>query len=116
MYVCVCVHVLQICKSKSMCDQFTTCLVCVLQIFCKTKSMCDQLTTSLPTDFKSAALHGDKMQRERDYVLAAFRRVSKSVGVCARNAKDAWFYIARSQDAGRKGVCAGCIHKGERNC
>lgn len=41
--------------------------------------MCDQLTTSLPTDFKTAALHGDKMQRERDYVLAAFRRVSVSV-------------------------------------
>uniref|UniRef100_A0A7S3QW36 RNA helicase n=1 Tax=Dunaliella tertiolecta TaxID=3047 RepID=A0A7S3QW36_DUNTE len=43
-------------------------------VFCKTKSMCDQLTTSLPNDLKSAALHGDKMQRERDYVLTAFKR------------------------------------------
>jgi len=49
------------------------------QVFCKTKSMCDQLATCLPTDLKSAALHGDKLQRERDYVLTAFKRVSAFV-------------------------------------
>eukprot|EP00983_Pelagomonas_calceolata_P045210 1139617-Pelagomonas_calceolata.AAC.9 len=52
------------------------------QVFCKTKSMCDQLTTSLPNDLKSAALHGDKMQRERDYVLTAFKRVRSCVHAC----------------------------------
>ena len=68
------------------------------QIFCKTKSMCDQLASSLPNEFRSAALHGDKMQRERDYVLAAFKRVSVCISVCLIDWKvsTAW-----GQDAAR---------------
>ncbi|WOH05096.1 hypothetical protein DCAR_0624509 [Daucus carota subsp. sativus] len=42
-------------------------------IFCSTKKMCDQLTRSLSRQFGTAAIHGDKSQGERDYVLNQFR-------------------------------------------
>lgn len=42
-------------------------------IFCTTKKMCDQLARSLTRQFGAAAIHGDKSQGERDYVLNQFR-------------------------------------------
>lgn len=42
-------------------------------IFCSTKKMCDQLSRSLSRQFGAAAIHGDKSQNERDYVLNQFR-------------------------------------------
>lgn len=42
-------------------------------IFCTTKKMCDQLSRSLTRQFGAAAIHGDKSQGERDYVLNQFR-------------------------------------------
>ncbi|XP_076931766.1 DEAD-box ATP-dependent RNA helicase 46-like [Bidens hawaiensis] len=42
-------------------------------IFCSTKKMCDQLARNLTRQFSAAAIHGDKSQGERDYVLNQFR-------------------------------------------
>lgn len=42
-------------------------------IFCSTKRMCDQLARSLSRQFGAAAIHGDKSQVERDWVLSQFR-------------------------------------------
>lgn len=42
-------------------------------IFCSTKKMCDQLAGTLSRQFGAAAIHGDKSQGERDYVLNQFR-------------------------------------------
>jgi ATP-dependent RNA helicase DDX5/DBP2 len=43
-------------------------------IFCETKRGCDDVTRSLRADgWPALALHGDKMQRERDWVLAEFK-------------------------------------------
>ncbi|KAK1279293.1 DEAD-box ATP-dependent RNA helicase 14 [Acorus gramineus] len=42
-------------------------------VFCSTKRMCDQLARSLTRQFGAAAIHGDKSQGERDYVLGQFR-------------------------------------------
>ncbi|KAL4581602.1 hypothetical protein LXL04_006125 [Taraxacum kok-saghyz] len=42
-------------------------------IFCSTKRMCDQLARNLTRQFSAAAIHGDKSQGERDYVLNQFR-------------------------------------------
>ncbi|XP_049398263.1 ATP-dependent RNA helicase-like protein DB10 isoform X1 [Solanum stenotomum] len=42
-------------------------------IFCSTKKMCDQLSRNLTRNFGAAAIHGDKSQGERDYVLSQFR-------------------------------------------
>ncbi|KAG9449875.1 hypothetical protein H6P81_009840 [Aristolochia fimbriata] len=42
-------------------------------IFCSTKRMCDQLARALTRSFGAAAIHGDKSQGERDYVLSQFR-------------------------------------------
>ncbi|XP_065878806.1 DEAD-box ATP-dependent RNA helicase 46 [Euphorbia lathyris] len=42
-------------------------------IFCSTKKMCDQLARNLTRQFGAAAIHGDKSQSERDYVLSQFR-------------------------------------------
>ncbi|KAL7100674.1 hypothetical protein ACP275_08G010000 [Erythranthe tilingii] len=42
-------------------------------IFCSTKKMCDQLSGNLSRQFGAAAIHGDKSQGERDYVLNQFR-------------------------------------------
>ncbi|KAL6551478.1 hypothetical protein OROGR_007632 [Orobanche gracilis] len=42
-------------------------------IFCSTKKMCDQLAGSLSRQFGAVAIHGDKSQGERDYVLNQFR-------------------------------------------
>ncbi|CAH9086877.1 unnamed protein product [Cuscuta epithymum] len=42
-------------------------------IFCATKKMCDQLARNLTRQFEVAAIHGDKSQGERDYVLNQFR-------------------------------------------
>ncbi|KAK9012494.1 hypothetical protein V6N11_040543 [Hibiscus sabdariffa] len=41
-------------------------------IFCSTKKMCDQLARNL-SRFGAAAIHGDKSQADRDYVLSQFR-------------------------------------------
>ena len=35
--------------------------------------MCDQLAWSIGREYRAAALHGDKRQQERDFVLAAFK-------------------------------------------
>lgn len=35
--------------------------------------MCDQLSRNLTRHFGAAAIHGDKSQGERDYVLSQFR-------------------------------------------
>ncbi|KAG9145845.1 hypothetical protein Leryth_023781 [Lithospermum erythrorhizon] len=42
-------------------------------IFCSTKKMCDQLSRNLNRGFGAAAIHGDKSQADRDYVLNQFR-------------------------------------------
>ncbi|XP_030544725.2 DEAD-box ATP-dependent RNA helicase 46 isoform X1 [Rhodamnia argentea] len=42
-------------------------------IFCSTKKMCDQLARNLSRQFGAAAIHGDKSQSERDFVLNQFR-------------------------------------------
>ncbi|KAJ4961644.1 hypothetical protein NE237_021554 [Protea cynaroides] len=42
-------------------------------VFCSTKKMCDQLARTLARQFGAAAIHGDKSQGERDYVLNQFR-------------------------------------------
>ncbi|ESR59780.1 hypothetical protein CICLE_v10014449mg [Citrus x clementina] len=42
-------------------------------VFCSTKKMCDQLARNLTRPFGAAAIHGDKSQSERDYVLNQFR-------------------------------------------
>ncbi|KAL3629200.1 hypothetical protein CASFOL_026422 [Castilleja foliolosa] len=42
-------------------------------IFCSTKKMCDQLARHLTRPFGAAAIHGDKSQGDRDYVLNQFR-------------------------------------------
>ncbi|KAF5740394.1 putative dead box ATP-dependent RNA helicase [Tripterygium wilfordii] len=42
-------------------------------IFCSTKKMCDQLARNLTRQFGATAIHGDKSQSERDYVLNQFR-------------------------------------------
>ncbi|KAI3686999.1 hypothetical protein L1987_80689 [Smallanthus sonchifolius] len=42
-------------------------------IFCSTKKLCDQLTRSISRNFGAAAIHGDKSQGERDWVLSQFR-------------------------------------------
>eukprot|EP00850_Spirogloea_muscicola_P011673 SM000073S21449 [mRNA] locus=s73:384536:389136:- [translate_table: standard] len=43
-------------------------------IFCSTKRMCDQLARSIGREFGAAAIHGDKSQQERDYVLGQFKQ------------------------------------------
>ncbi|KAL8141448.1 hypothetical protein V2J09_014480 [Rumex salicifolius] len=42
-------------------------------IFCSTKKLCDELTRSIRRNFGAAAIHGDKSQGERDWVLNQFR-------------------------------------------
>ncbi|KAL7104735.1 hypothetical protein ACP275_07G001500 [Erythranthe tilingii] len=42
-------------------------------IFCSTKKLCDHLARSLGRNFGAAAIHGDKSQVERDWVLNQFR-------------------------------------------
>ncbi|KAL3526072.1 hypothetical protein ACH5RR_014444 [Cinchona calisaya] len=42
-------------------------------IFCSTKKMCDLLARNLTHQFGAAAIHGDKCQSERDFVLNQFR-------------------------------------------
>lgn len=42
-------------------------------IFCSTKKLCDELTRSIKRNFGAAAIHGDKSQTERDWVLNQFR-------------------------------------------
>ena len=41
-------------------------------IFCSTKRMCDQLANQLRS-FGASAIHGDKKQQERDWVLQSFK-------------------------------------------
>lgn len=43
-------------------------------IFCTTKRMCDELSFNLRNKFGALALHGDKSQRERDFVMQQFKR------------------------------------------
>lgn len=45
-------------------------------IFCTTKRTCDQLAYHIARDFRSGALHGDKKQSERDYIMRSFKTVS----------------------------------------
>ncbi|KDP27709.1 hypothetical protein JCGZ_19832 [Jatropha curcas] len=42
-------------------------------IFCSTKRLCDQLARSIGRNFGTAAIHGDKSQGERDWVLNQFK-------------------------------------------
>ncbi|CAM6093535.1 unnamed protein product [Calypogeia fissa] len=48
-------------------------------IFCTTKRMCDELSFNLRNKYTALALHGDKSQRERDYVMQQFKRGSSSI-------------------------------------
>ena len=50
-------------------------------IFCSTKRMCDQLARNLGRDYGAAAIHGDKKQQERDYVIGAFKNGSNPIMV-----------------------------------
>ena len=51
-------------------------------IFCSTKRMCDQLAMGLGREFRAAAIHGDKRQQERDWVLNEFK-TGKALLMCA---------------------------------
>lgn len=42
-------------------------------IFCSTKRMCDQLSYSVGREFGAQAIHGDKKQSERDWVITNFK-------------------------------------------
>jgi ATP-dependent RNA helicase DDX5/DBP2 len=42
-------------------------------IFCSTKRMCDQLARDLSREYRAAAIHGDKKQAERDWVINSFK-------------------------------------------
>ncbi|TQD96901.1 hypothetical protein C1H46_017506 [Malus baccata] len=42
-------------------------------VFCSTKRLCDQIARSIGRTFGAAAIHGDKSQGERDWVLNQFR-------------------------------------------
>ncbi|XP_021752168.1 DEAD-box ATP-dependent RNA helicase 40-like [Chenopodium quinoa] len=42
-------------------------------VFCSTKKLCNDLARSIGRSFPAAAIHGDKSQSERDYVLNQFR-------------------------------------------
>ena len=42
-------------------------------IFCSTKRMCDQLSYSVGREFGASAIHGDKKQSERDWVINNFK-------------------------------------------
>ncbi|KAG9151892.1 hypothetical protein Leryth_002151 [Lithospermum erythrorhizon] len=42
-------------------------------IFCSTKKLCDHLSRGIGRNFGAAAIHGDKSQPERDFVLNQFR-------------------------------------------
>lgn len=42
-------------------------------IFCSTKRMCDQLARDLSREYRAAAIHGDKKQQERDWVIQSFK-------------------------------------------
>lgn len=42
-------------------------------IFCSTKKLCNDLARSISRSFPAVAIHGDKSQSERDYVLNQFR-------------------------------------------
>ena len=43
-------------------------------IFAETKKKCDQLTRTMQTNgYPAMAIHGDKRQEERDWVLGEFR-------------------------------------------
>jgi ATP-dependent RNA helicase DDX5/DBP2 len=44
-----------------------------LIIFCSTKRKCDDLALMMPREYRASAIHGDKSQPERDYVLRSFR-------------------------------------------
>ncbi|XP_071721946.1 DEAD-box ATP-dependent RNA helicase 40-like [Rutidosis leptorrhynchoides] len=48
-------------------------------IFCSTKRLCDQIARSLGRNFGAVAIHGDKSQGERDWVLNQFRNGSNPV-------------------------------------
>lgn len=69
-------------------------------IFCSTKKMCDQLARNLTRQFSAAAIHGDKSQGERDYVLNQFRTgrspvlVATDVAARGLDIKDIRFKIA----------------------
>lgn len=49
-------------------------------IFCSTKRMCDQLSRDLRA-FGAAAIHGDKKQSERDWVISGFKNGSQPIMV-----------------------------------
>ena len=49
-------------------------------IFCSTKRMCDQLSRDL-RGFGAAAIHGDKKQSERDWVINGFKNGSSPIMV-----------------------------------
>lgn len=42
-------------------------------IFCSTKRLCDQLARNIGRNFGAIAIHGDKSQNERDWVLNQFK-------------------------------------------
>jgi ATP-dependent RNA helicase DDX5/DBP2 len=50
-------------------------------IFCSTKRMCDTLSRDLSREFRAAAIHGDKKQQERDWVISSFKQGTTPVMV-----------------------------------
>ena len=48
-------------------------LICLSISTPNTKRLCDQLARSIGRTFGAAAIHGDKSQGERDWVLGQFR-------------------------------------------
>lgn len=69
-------------------------------VFCSTKKMCDQLARNLARQFGASAIHGDKSQSERDFVLNQFRSgrtpvlVATDVAARGLDIKDIRFWTA----------------------
>ncbi|XVF16386.1 hypothetical protein REPUB_Repub10bG0026900 [Reevesia pubescens] len=77
-------------------------------IFCSTKKMCDQLARNLSRQCGAAAIHGDKSQADRDYVLNQFRSgrspVLVATDVAARGLDIKDIRIGRTGRAGATGL------------
>jgi hypothetical protein len=77
-------------------------------IFCETKRGCDDITRSLRQDgWPALALHGDKSQKERDWVLAEFKSgkhpLMLATDVAARG-------LGRIWEGGGRGRAGGCLY------
>lgn len=96
-----------------MAEQGAKCL-----IFCETKRGCDEITRTLRMDgWPALALHGDKSQKERDWVLLEFKSgrhpLMLATDVAARGlGRQSMGGMGLVGLAGRRGVsvCALCVH------